>query len=59
MNCLTRWCCWIDQKSAGATAVSSVEYLAAAALVYNLQIVGEHVYEITNHALLVHNANWD
>lgn len=43
----------------GAIAVASVEYLADAAPVYNLEIAGEHVYEITDLALLVHNANWD
>ena len=42
-----------------AIAVASVEFLADAAPVYNLEIAGEHVYEITHLALLVHNANWD
>lgn len=40
-------------------AVASVEYLPDAAPVYNLEIAGEHVYEITDLALLVHNADWD
>ena len=47
------------QSRNGAIAVASVEFLADAAPVYNLEVAGEHVYEITDLALLVHNANWD
>ncbi len=47
------------QSRNGAIAVAAVEYLADAAPVYNLEIAGEHVYEISDLALLVHNANWD
>ncbi len=43
----------------GAAEVKTVEILAETAPVYNLQIAGEHVYEITDLCLLVHNADWN
>jgi len=43
----------------GNVEVTSVEFLPDAAPVYNLEVAGEHVYEITKLGVLVHNASWD
>ena len=46
------------QSRNGAIAVAAVEYLVDAAPLYNVEDAGEHDYEITDLALLVHNADW-
>ncbi|MBX3422771.1 MAG: hypothetical protein KF752_14550 [Pirellulaceae bacterium] len=47
------------QARHGAVEVATVEFLDDAAPVYNLEVAGEHVYEITELGILVHNADWD
>jgi hypothetical protein len=48
------------QSRDGLVTVVSVEFLPDAAPVYNFEVAGEHVYEITELGILVHNAaGWD
>lgn len=43
----------------GPVEVAAIEPLTEAAPVYNLEVAGEHVYEITELGVLVHNSSWD
>ena len=43
----------------GTVKVVGIKNLKKLAPVYNLEVAGEHVYEITGIGVLVHNANWD
>ena len=45
------------QSRDGLVTVVSVEFLPDAAPVYNFEVAGEHVYEITELGILVHNAD--
>ncbi|MBM3966488.1 MAG: hypothetical protein FJ308_15705 [Planctomycetes bacterium] len=45
------------QSRDGLVTVIAVEFLADAAPVYNFEVAGEHVYEITELGILVHNAD--
>ncbi len=42
---------------AGLLAVASVEKLPGWQPLYNIEVDGEHVYEVTAHGILVHNGN--
>jgi len=44
------------QSRDGLVTVVAVEFLPDTAPVYNFEVAGEHVYEITELAILVHNA---
>ncbi|MCF7963805.1 MAG: hypothetical protein K9M08_23945, partial [Pirellula sp.] len=48
------------QSRDGLVTVVAVEFLPDAAPVYNFEVAGEHVYEIAELGILVHNAaGWD
>ena len=47
------------QSRHGNLAVSSVEPLAEHRSVYNIEVAGQHVYEVTDAGVLVHNNGLD
>lgn len=45
----------VRTRAAGLVAVETVEPAGPAGWVYNLEVAGEHVYEVGNDGILVHN----